>query len=144
MAYSLNGENVHYGTPLNPVAPGRIPGGSGGAQSVMLGLRCARNPKGAAYDDVSRMHAIAQSRDARAFRAVVAAEERAVLLEPMTHDADAADLAGRGKRMDRAFETVERVRLPIADDLEGFVVVVAAGFTGCHGFTSRRMPSSII
>ena len=28
LAYSLNGENVHYGTPINPKAPGRIPGGS--------------------------------------------------------------------------------------------------------------------
>ena len=27
MAYSLNGENVHYGTPINPKAPDRIPGG---------------------------------------------------------------------------------------------------------------------
>ena len=25
LAYSLNGENVHYGTPVNPAAPGRIP-----------------------------------------------------------------------------------------------------------------------
>ncbi len=40
MAYSLNGENVHYGTPLNPVAPGRIPGGSssGSAAAVAGGL----------------------------------------------------------------------------------------------------------
>jgi amidase len=28
LAYSLNGENAHYGTPRNPAAPGRIPGGS--------------------------------------------------------------------------------------------------------------------
>ncbi|EFJ51250.1 hypothetical protein VOLCADRAFT_87871 [Volvox carteri f. nagariensis] len=28
LAYSLNGENIHYGTPINPAAPGRIPGGS--------------------------------------------------------------------------------------------------------------------
>lgn len=28
LAYSLNGENYHYGTPSNPSAPGRIPGGS--------------------------------------------------------------------------------------------------------------------
>jgi len=28
LAWSLNGENAHYGTPVNPVAPGRIPGGS--------------------------------------------------------------------------------------------------------------------
>lgn len=28
LAYSLNGENFHYGTPVNPACPGRIPGGS--------------------------------------------------------------------------------------------------------------------
>lgn len=28
LAYSLNGENAHYGTPINVAAPGRIPGGS--------------------------------------------------------------------------------------------------------------------
>lgn len=26
LAYSLNGENAHYGTPLNPAAPERVPG----------------------------------------------------------------------------------------------------------------------
>jgi amidase len=40
LAYSLNGENVHYGTPVNPRAPGRIPGGSssGSAAAVAGGL----------------------------------------------------------------------------------------------------------
>jgi amidase len=40
LAYSLNGENVHYGTPINPAAPGRIPGGSssGSAAAVAGGL----------------------------------------------------------------------------------------------------------
>jgi amidase len=28
IAFSLNGKNVHFGTPLNPAAPDRIPGGS--------------------------------------------------------------------------------------------------------------------
>lgn len=40
IAYSLNGENTHYGTPLNPAAsPGRIPGGSssGSASAVACG-----------------------------------------------------------------------------------------------------------
>src|SRR5262249_56547234 len=38
--YSLDGENVHYGTPLNPVCPERIPGGSssGSASAVAGGL----------------------------------------------------------------------------------------------------------
>lgn len=26
LMYSLNGENIHYGTPLNPIAPNCIPG----------------------------------------------------------------------------------------------------------------------
>jgi len=36
MAYSLNGENVHYGTPTNPRAPGRIPGGSSSGSAVAV------------------------------------------------------------------------------------------------------------
>ncbi len=45
LAYSLNGENAHYGTPANPAAPGRIPGGSSSGSAVsaaelaMRGLR---------------------------------------------------------------------------------------------------------
>jgi amidase len=40
LCYSLSGENVHYGTPRNPAAPGRIPGGSssGSAAAVAGGL----------------------------------------------------------------------------------------------------------
>ena len=38
MAFSLDGENVHYGTPLNPKCPDRIPGGSSsGSASVVAG-----------------------------------------------------------------------------------------------------------
>ncbi|WP_411348833.1 amidase [Paenibacillus sp. WLX2291] len=41
LMYSLNGQNVHYGTPVNPQAPDRIPGGSssGSAVAVSAGLR---------------------------------------------------------------------------------------------------------
>lgn len=40
LCYSLTGENVHYGTPGNAAAPGRIPGGSsnGSAAAVAAGL----------------------------------------------------------------------------------------------------------
>lgn len=40
LAFSLSGTNVHYGTPRNPAAPGRIPGGSssGTASAVAGGL----------------------------------------------------------------------------------------------------------
>ncbi|MCZ6774272.1 MAG: amidase [Proteobacteria bacterium] len=49
MAYSLTGENVHYGTPVNPRGPERIPGGSsngsvaavaGGLVDFVLGTDC--------------------------------------------------------------------------------------------------------
>jgi amidase len=40
LAFSLTGENEHYGTPVNPAAPGRVPGGSssGSAAAVAGGL----------------------------------------------------------------------------------------------------------
>ncbi len=38
LAYSLNGQNFHYGTPANSNAPGRIPGGSScGSASAVAG-----------------------------------------------------------------------------------------------------------
>jgi amidase len=36
LAYSLNGENMHYGTPTNPRAPGRIPGGSSSGSAAAV------------------------------------------------------------------------------------------------------------
>jgi amidase len=40
LAFSLSGTNVHHGTPPNPAAPGRVPGGSssGSASAVADGL----------------------------------------------------------------------------------------------------------
>ncbi|MEO7362613.1 MAG: amidase [Gemmatimonadaceae bacterium] len=40
MAFSLTGENAHYGTPINVAAPGRVPGGSssGSAAAVAADL----------------------------------------------------------------------------------------------------------
>ena len=40
MAFSIDGENVHYGTPLNSRCPDRVPGGSssGSASAVAAGL----------------------------------------------------------------------------------------------------------
>jgi amidase len=34
LTFSLNGENHHYGTPVNPHAPGRVPGGSSSGSAV--------------------------------------------------------------------------------------------------------------
>lgn len=39
MAYSINGENVHYGTPTNPCAADRIPGGSSSGSAVAVGAK---------------------------------------------------------------------------------------------------------
>jgi amidase len=36
LTYSLNGENIHYGTPINPRAPDRIPGGSSSGSAVAV------------------------------------------------------------------------------------------------------------
>lgn len=36
LAYSLNGQNVHYGTPINPLAPDCIPGGSSSGSAVAV------------------------------------------------------------------------------------------------------------
>ncbi|RZC89840.1 hypothetical protein C5167_035835 [Papaver somniferum] len=36
MAYSINGENVHYGTPNNPCARDRVPGGSSSGSAVAV------------------------------------------------------------------------------------------------------------
>ena len=40
LAFSLDGRNEHYGTPINPAAPARVPGGSssGSASAVAAGL----------------------------------------------------------------------------------------------------------
>ncbi|XP_022845754.1 amidase 1-like [Olea europaea var. sylvestris] len=39
MAYSINGENIHYGTPTNPCAADRIPGGSSSGSAVAVGAK---------------------------------------------------------------------------------------------------------
>ncbi|GJR50526.1 amidase 1 [Tanacetum coccineum] len=41
MAYSINGENVHYGTPVNPCAPDRVPGGSSSGSAVAVAAMLA-------------------------------------------------------------------------------------------------------
>ncbi|KAG6702094.1 hypothetical protein I3842_07G016800 [Carya illinoinensis] len=39
MAYSINGVNIHYGTPRNPCVPDRIPGGSSSGSAVAVGAK---------------------------------------------------------------------------------------------------------
>ena len=36
LAYSLNGQNIHYGTPINPIAPDCLPGGSSSGSAVAV------------------------------------------------------------------------------------------------------------
>lgn len=38
---SINGENVHYGTPRNPCAADRVPGGSSSGSAVAVGATLA-------------------------------------------------------------------------------------------------------
>src|SRR5215510_2275271 len=76
--------------------------------------------------------AIGQAGDANGLGAMLAAKEGAVLLEPVADDADAAVLACRRQRMDRAFETVEGVGGTVHAGLKRLVVVVSTGFTSRH------------
>jgi len=39
MAFSITGENAHYGTPLNVAAPGRVPGGSSSGSAAAVAAR---------------------------------------------------------------------------------------------------------
>src|SRR5262249_28038094 len=79
-----------------------------------------------------RADPIAQTGDANGLRAMLAAEECAVLLEAVPDDADAAVLAGRRQRMDRALEAVEGVGGAVHGHLKRLVVVVSTSFTSGH------------
>lgn len=39
LAYSIHGDNAHYGTPLNTSAPGRVPGGSSSGSAAAVAAR---------------------------------------------------------------------------------------------------------
>src|SRR5262249_19039656 len=39
LAYSLSGENVHYGTPVNTACPKRVPGGSSSGSAAAVAAR---------------------------------------------------------------------------------------------------------
>jgi len=62
-----------------------------------------------------------------------AAEDSAVVLDPMPDDTAAAMGTGGRERLDRAFEAVEDHGAAAHGDLEALVVVVAALFTSRHG-----------
>jgi amidase len=41
LAFSLEGTNAHYGTPINPACPDRVPGGSSSGSAVVVAARLA-------------------------------------------------------------------------------------------------------
>ncbi len=144
LTYSLSGQNVHYGTPVNTAAPDRIPGGSsngsvsavaGGLADFALGTDCGGSVRlPASYSGVLGIRpthgrvpvdgvlpfgpsfdAVGWfARDASVFRAV-----GGVLLD---EDAEAAVL-GRLLYAADAFGLVEP---PVAECLEPAVVAAAA------------------
>src|SRR5262245_8041733 len=73
-----------------------------------------------------RVHAVAQPLHAGALRAVVAAVEDAVGLQPMTQNPAMAVRAGGRQRVGRALEAVEHVPFTRHRHLERLVVVVPA------------------
>jgi amidase len=138
--YSVTGANAHYGTPVNPRAPARLPGGSSsgsaaassaGACDLALGsdtagsIRIPGSLCGVYGIRVSRGRfdmegamAMAPSFDAGGwFAATPGVFRRAgdVLLEPSHGVATVEDLVV----LDDAFETVDR---PVAALLEAFLV----------------------
>lgn len=46
---SINGENAHYGTPTNPCAADRVPGGSSSGSAVAVGAKLADFSLGELY-----------------------------------------------------------------------------------------------
>ena len=144
LTYSLSGQNIHYGTPVNSAAPDRIPGGSsngsvsavaGGLANFALGTDCGgsirlpasycgvlgirpthgRVPVDGVLPFGPSFDAVGWfARDARVFRAV-----GDVLLD---EDAEAA-VPGRLLYAADAFGLVEP---PVAECLEPAVVAAAA------------------
>jgi hypothetical protein len=62
-----------------------------------------------------------------------------VVLNSVAYDAASTTKARRGKGLNGALETVERIGVPRLDDVERFVVSVMAHSTGSH-----RAPTSLV
>lgn len=56
-AYSLSGENAHYGAPTNPAAPGRVTGGSSSGTAAAVAAGDADIGLGASESGVDLMWA---------------------------------------------------------------------------------------
>src|SRR5438874_4169437 len=81
---------------------------------------------------------IRYSRDATFARAMRAAVERPVRLDPVSHDLAATMGTGRSELVNCAFKTVEGIGRPVAYDIEREVVLVSADFTFRHGLETPR------
>jgi hypothetical protein len=75
---------------------------------------------------------------------MIAAEERALLLEPVPDDMNAAVVAVRREHIDSALEAVEGIGVAFHNHLERFVVVVAAGFAFGHDCLAWEVVSDAI
>lgn len=53
---SINGENVHYGTPTNPCATDRVPGGSSSGSAVAVGAMLADFSLGEIYCSLESLY----------------------------------------------------------------------------------------
>jgi hypothetical protein len=65
-----------------------------------------------------------------------ATKHRTICLQAVTDDFAAATVSLRRHDMDRAFEAVENMRLPVVPDLESLVVFVSAMLATRHEICS--------
>jgi hypothetical protein len=71
------------------------------------------------------------------------AEERILRLDAVPHDPTCAARTSGSESMYRALEAVENVIRTVQHHLEGFVVLIAADFTGHHHRFSSRSQIAI-
>ena len=84
------------------------------------------------YRRDARSHSVVEPSHTGVCCTIRATVHRAVRLGPMPDDAAAAVSTRWRQRMNRAFETVERVRASSETHLKCLVVVIAADFASCH------------
>jgi hypothetical protein len=82
------------------------------------------------------LNSIPQTFDAFASCAMLATKESTCFLQAMSDDPDSAMTTGWCEHVDGAFETIEGMRVSVHGDLKSLVVLIAAGFTGCHGLVA--------
>jgi hypothetical protein len=88
---------------------------------------------------------ISQARDSFLLGAVGAAEDGVALLDAMADHFASAMSACRRQRVDRTLETIEcMLGVIVGDDCERLRVLVAAHFTRCHEWSSRRLPVTVL